>query len=525
MRFMSTVMVLMILAFIILTGTQAVAAQDFSRETIYFILVDRFCDGDPSNNPTGDIFSADRSEWKLYWGGDLEGIIRHLDYIRDMGFTAIWITPVVDNTEKLYLYGKNKEEKITAYHGYWGRDFFRINRFFGTEAKFRQMVEEAHKRDVKIIFDYVLNHSSPEGQGIDGAIYQEGKFITNYTKDNLNKHHWFHHNGSIDFRIKAAREWQDKNLFDLSDFNSENPEVEKYLFDAARKWLATGIDAFRIDTVRHIPVDFATRFADAMKQADPSVFIFGEWSMGGLDRPGAVRFTKKTGIEIIDFSFTYIITDVLCRNKSFKRMAKLIEFDSQVENPHLMVTCIDNHDMPRFISTAIGEGMDEKTARRRTEMATYIMMTSRGIPCIYYGTERFMHVDKKSTWGYGGEPYNRQMMKFDGKRFCGFENNIKILARLRREIPAISRGKQVSLKAANNLWVYERREGRSVVLVAVNKGKSRRVSLDNTTLPDGVYDNREFSMMKVMGPDVTVKQGRTTFDLDENGVGIWCCRF
>ncbi len=528
MRFMFTVTTIMALALflVFLTPGQAIATTDFSRETIYFIMVDRFRDGDPSNNPTGDIYSPDREEWKLYWGGDLQGIIDKLDYIRNLGFTAIWITPIIDNTEDLYLYGEDGEEKISAYHGYWGRDFFRINEYFGTMDKFRELVREAHKRDIKIVFDYVLNHSSPEGQGNHAAIYKDGVFITDYNLDKEvpEEKQWYHHHGSIDFRIDCEREWQDKNLFDLSDFRSANPEVKKYLFDAARMWLEMGIDSFRIDTVRHIPVDFAADFAQAMKEVAPSVFIFGEWSMGGLDQPGAVEFTKETDIELIDFSFTYRITDVLCRNKSFKKMADLIEHDSQVENPHLMVTCIDNHDMPRFVSTAIGEGLDVDTARRRTELATYIMMTSRGIPCIYYGTERFLHVGKKSSWGFGGEPYNRQMMEFDGEGFPHFENYIRILSRLRRDLPAVSRGKQVTLKVADNLWVYERREGESVMMVAVNKGKSRKVKLDNSTLPDGTYDNSALSHLKVMGPSIAVEQGKTAFTLEENGMGIWAIR-
>ncbi len=494
--------------------------SDFSKDTIYFIVVDRFYDGNPSNNPTGDIYSLDKSEWKLYWGGDIKGITEKLPYIKRMGFTAIWLTPIVDNTDKLYRYGKNGEEKIAAYHGYWGRDFWRINRFFGTEEEYRQLVKKAHSLGIKVIFDYVLNHSSPINQGIDGAIYKEGKYIARYGDD---PEGWFHHNGSIDFSKKDPAEWQNKNLFDLADLNSENPKVEEYLFGAALKWIDTGIDGFRLDTVRHVPVSFCKKFADRMKSKKPDIFIFGEWSMGGLAEKGAVDFTRETGINIIDFQFTFTITDVLCRGKSFKKLADYLKYDDRIRHPELMVTCIDNHDMPRFISTAIAYGYNQTQAKRLTEMATYILMTSRGIPCIYYGTEQYLHVDKKSTWGYGGEPYNRQMMT-GWDNFNEFAKNIKKLADLRREVPAISKGSTHTLYVSKDAWFYERRYGNSVVLVGVNRGRKRSIKVKNIHLPDGTYDNSTYRFYKVMGPNITVKNMESNITLKKWDVGIWVFR-
>lgn len=490
---------------------------DFSGDTIYFIVVDRFEDGDPSNNPQGEIFSSDKKEWKLYWGGDFQGIINRLPYIKSLGCNAIWLTPVIDNTEDLYCYGKNKEEKISGYHGYWGRDYYRMNRFFGSKEKYEELVKKAHEMDIKIIADFVLNHSSPIDQGINGAVYKDGRFIADYSKD-PNK--WFHHAGSIDFRKKDPKEWQDKNLFDLADLNSENPEVEKYLFDSAKMFVDMGIDSFRLDTVRHIPVKFAARFFKAMKKADPNIYIFGEWSMGGPDIPGAVEFTRETGIHLIDFTFTFKLTDVFCRGKSFQVLADHIKHDCNIRNPNLMVTCIDNHDMPRFISTAIGGGADMKTARRVTELASYIMMTSRGIPCIYYGTEQYLHEGIQSTWGFGGEPYNRQMMAgWDNRN--EFSENLKKLADLRRETPAITKGGQKTLLVTDDLWVYERKFSDSVLMVAVNKGKKQTVKVNNIHLPDGDYSNKEFKFERVMGPDIKVKYMESEFELDKNDIGIW----
>jgi cyclomaltodextrin glucanotransferase len=494
----------------------------FYGGTIYFIVTDRFQDGDPANNPDGEIFSPDRSQWKLYWGGDVQGVIDRLSYIRSLGCTAIWLTPVVENTGDLYRYGKNGEEKISAYHGYWAMDWFRMNPHAGSMEKYRELVQKAHQQGIKVVFDMVLNHTSPGGQGIDGAIFRDGRFVASLAKDPAG---WFHHLGGIDFTKEDPAEWQDKNLFDLADLASENPLVAEYLEDAGKMWMDAGIDAFRLDTVRHVPVEFAARFAKGMKEKNPGIFIFGEWSMGGANVPGAVSFSRKTGISLIDFSFTYILTDVLCRDKPFHKMDWLIRHDTLLPDPCSLVTCIDNHDMPRFISTAIGEGKSWKKAALRTEMAVYIMMTSRGIPCIYYGTEQLLHEGRQSSWGFGGEPYNRQAMtgwKDRGRLF----KNIKALADLRREMPALWGGGQETLLVTDDLWVFQRRMpgGGSVVVTAANKGPRRWVSLEGTALPDGLYDNSRFSHHRVMGPPIRVEKGKATFQLGEDQVGIWCFR-
>ncbi|MFP4497366.1 MAG: alpha-amylase family glycosyl hydrolase [Vulcanimicrobiota bacterium] len=519
MRFMGmlTFFLLVALIFVLI---QPAFASDFSGDTIYFIVVDRFQDGSAENNARGKIYSGNKEEWKLYWGGDIQGIIDRLPYIKSLGCTAIWITPIIDNTEELYYYGENKEEKISAYHGYWGRDWWKINTHFGTKEKFQELIDKAHEMDIKIVFDYVLNHTSPINQGINGAIYEKGKYIADYEND---KPDWFHHYGSIDFRKDDPVEWQNKNLFDLADLNTENPEVRRYIIESAKMWMDMGLDAFRLDTVRHIPVEFAKEFAQSLKKTNPDIFIFGEWSMGGLAVPGAVDFTRETGIDLIDFQFTFFITDTLCRDKSFEKLANYIDNDYKVRNPNLMVTCIDNHDMPRFISTAIDNGADMKTARRKTELATYIMMTTRGIPCIYYGTERYLHVDKKSTWGYGGEPYNRQMMT-DWEKENEFSDNIKVLAQLRKTNNALSKGTQRTLKYGKNYWVYERRFEKEVVLVAVNKGKSRTINLKDVHLPDGKYDNSDYRFYRIMGPDIEIKNMGADIKLGKNQIGIWLNR-
>ena len=502
---------------IILINTYPVYSEDFSDETIYFIMVDRFSDGDRENNPPEDIYSADKSEWRLYWGGDLQGIIDKLPYIKELGATAIWITPVVENTDKLHIYG---DTKISSYHGYWAKDFKRINPFFGNMDTFDRLIEEAHKNDIKIILDFVINHSCPSGQGDDGALYDDGTFIADYSNDSDS---YFHHKGRIDFTL-LGKEWEEKSLFDLADFNQQNPFIDRYLKDAALLWLDRGIDGFRMDTVRHVPCWYVKSFSDEI-YSKRDVFIFGEWSFGNFRNEeerkfaeeGIIKFEAESGISVIDFNLQEAITSALAKDESFKVVPEAINFGREAKDPYTRVTCVDNHDMPRFISTAIVNGSPEEEAKKKFEMAIYLIMTSRGIPCIYYGSEHFLHNETPSDWSAGGDPYNRQMME-DFSTDGEFFKNIGKLSALRKENPAISRGSQKTLFVSNDLYIYERVLDNNKVLIAMNKGDGEDISVA-VSLPDNIYSHEEEN--KILGPDMEVKDGIATFYLEKYETGVW----
>jgi len=487
---------------------------DFSQETIYFILVDRFCDGNPANNPPPPLFSPDRSRWKLYWGGDLQGIIDRLDYLREMGISAIWISPLVRNTESLYRYGN---DELAAFHGYWGRDFKQINPYLGSWEDLDRLVGECHQRDIKVILDIVLNHTSPINQGIDGALFDDGKFIGDYSHD---QEMIFHHNGTVDFSSPRLENWQNRNLFDLADLAQENPRVENYLEESYSAWLDHGIDSFRIDTARYIPAVQMAAFGRAMIRKKPDLFIFGEWSEGGADVPQAVDFVRESGIPILDFRLQYVINQVLNHHAPFQDLQRLLAFDHNLPDPAQMVTFVDNHDMPRFMTNAISAGAGEAEARRRLELAITLVMTLRGIPCIYYGSEQYLHNDTRSEWGVGAEPYNRQMM-------TGFDSTTRLysiirkLSDLRRLSPALGRGSPRIIMAREGRLVFERRHGREVVLVAINRDSATPFTI-KTHLPDGDYRSRLYAgRHALLGPSITVKQNQTIIRLPALGSGVW----
>ncbi len=223
---------------------------EFRQETIYFIVVDRFYDGDPENSegPNPELFDPERQDWGKYWGGDLQGIIDKLDYLKNMGVTAVWLTPLFEQVEALFV-------ESAAIHGYWAKDFKRINpRFIGKhencslnktqetrDTVFDRLIEELHKRKMKLVLDIVCNHSNPDFNGKKGELYDDGVKIADFNND---KNNWYHHYGEV---TNWEDEWQVQNgeLSGLATFNENNNEYRDYIKAAIKQWLDRGVDALR----------------------------------------------------------------------------------------------------------------------------------------------------------------------------------------------------------------------------------------------------------------------------------------
>ncbi len=176
---------------------------EFRQETIYFIVVDRFHDGDPSNSegPNPELYDETRQDWGKYWGGDLQGIIDKLDYLKNLGVTAVWLTPLFEQVEDLFC-------GSAAIHGYWTKDFKRINPRFLADGEenslnktqdtrdttFDRLIDELHKRNMKLVLDIVCNHSNPDFSGVKGELYDDGVKIADFNNDERN---WYHHYGEV----------------------------------------------------------------------------------------------------------------------------------------------------------------------------------------------------------------------------------------------------------------------------------------------------------------------------------------
>ncbi|MEG4859160.1 alpha-amylase family glycosyl hydrolase [Microcoleus sp. K1-B6] len=465
---------------------------EFRQETIYFIVVDRFYDGDPENNegPNPELYDPEGKDWGKYWGGDLQGVIDKLDYLKDMGVTAVWLTPLFEQVEALFV-------EQAAIHGYWTKDFKRLNpRFIATgdnpsinqtqetkDTVFDKLVHELHQRNMKLVLDIVCNHSNPDFSGKKGELYDDGVKIADFNDDEDN---WYHHYGEVQ---NWEDEWQVQNceLSGLATFNENNIAYRNYIKSAIKQWLDRGVDALRVDTVKHMPIWFWQEFNADILTHRPDVFIFGEWIYSDPRNDRSVEFANESGMTILDFGLCVAIREVLGKGAGagFKLVQDVLNLDHRYYGATELITFIDNHDMPRFQSLNPDPEM--------LNLAICLIMTTRGIPCIYYGTEQYLHDDTDG----GNDPYNRPMMeKWDTD--SPIYRAVRLLSGLRRLNPAISMGSQWQKYLTPDVYCYVRRYRDSVVFVAMNRGNAVTIKEVDTELPDGehteVLSRRKFEV-------------------------------
>jgi cyclomaltodextrin glucanotransferase len=456
--------------------------DDVRAHTIYFIVTDRFHNSDPENDGGRDPASYDPShkDWGKYWGGDLGGILAKLDYLRGLGTSAIWMTPVFEQVHGLV---DAEGRGHAAYHGYWARDFRRMDEhlvsnpadvevFQRNDTVLDRMLTELAGRDMTLVLDVVCNHSSPEIGRVKGELYDDGTFLTSYDDDRLG---WYHRAGGItDWR--AERVVQQGELCGLADFNEGVYGYRQYIKGVMKDWLDKGVGAFRVDTVKHMPLWFWQEWVSDLREHRPGLFLVGEWFLGGCYDPQSIEFANRSGMTIFDFALQRALEEVLARSayEGFHQVHNVIERDNVFSRATHLVTIVDNHDMPRFLSSG--------ASQRRLEMAVELIMVARGIPCIYYGTEQYLHDD---TAG-GVDPYNRPMMdRWDTT--TPLYRAVSALARVRRENPAVQRGLHHARLLTTDTYVFERAWGDSVCLAAFNRGSARTVGPVPTALPDGTH--------------------------------------
>ncbi|MEG4112616.1 MULTISPECIES: alpha-amylase family glycosyl hydrolase [unclassified Microcoleus] len=465
---------------------------EFRQETIYFIVVDRFYDGDPTNNegPNPELYDPEGKDWGRYWGGDLQGVIDKLDYLKDMGVSAVWLTPLFEQVEALFV-------EQAAIHGYWTKDFKRLNPRFiakgdnpsinqtqeSKDTVFDKLVHELHQRNMKLVLDIVCNHSNPDFSGKKGELYDDGVKIADFNDD---EDDWYHHYGEV---TNWEDEWQVQNceLSGLATFNENNIAYRNYIKSAIKQWLDRGVDALRVDTVKHMPIWFWQEFTADILTHRPDVFIFGEWIYSDPRNDRSVEFVNESGMTILDFGLCVAIREVLGKgaDAGFKLVQDVLNLDHRYYGATELITFIDNHDMPRFQSLNPDPEM--------LQLAICLIMTTRGIPCIYYGTEQYLHDDTDG----GNDPYNRPMMeKWDTD--SPIYRDVRLLSGLRRLNPAISMGSQWQKYLTADVYCYVRRYRDSVVFVAMNRGNAVTIKEVDTELPDGehteVLSRRKFEV-------------------------------
>jgi glycosidase len=495
-------------------------AADFKRETIYQIVIDRFFDGSSANNnpaQSAGIYDSTKTNWRAYWGGDFAGVQQKMAYLAELGITAIWISPPVDNLNTNIEDGSGNP--TASYHGYQGRDFKRIEEHFGdpgnTWADFDNLVTAAHQNGIKVIIDFAPNHSTQDNAGEFGAFYDNGVLVGKYTNDTSN---YFHHNPNI-----SGGGWDDRyqvqylTLFDLADLNQENITVDAYLKASAQLFQKHGVDGFRIDAVKHVTWGWEYSFANSIYTTDDS-FLFGEWYQGNTSDPlyhDSYKFANKSGISLLDFPLNTALRNVFAANANFSEIDSVIkQEDSNFRWNKDLITFVDNHDMGRFLSV--------NNNNNRLHEALAFIETARGIPCIYYGTEQYLHNDTSG----GTDPYNRPMMSAFSTTTPAFKL-IKALSLLRRNNPAIAYGSHTQRWINNDVYIYERKFFGNVVLIAINKNETTSYNITglSTSLPAGAYTDYLTGLLS--GTAIKVSGGSgdknpvTGFTLPAHAVSVW----
>ncbi|ABL78851.1 alpha-amylase family glycosyl hydrolase [Thermofilum pendens] len=530
-RKIAAILAILLLLGVLIGTSQATAGPSPSYPTgdpqtwvIYQIVIDRFYDGNTSNNnpaKSPGLYDPTKTNWRLYWGGDIDGIIAKLPYLYELGVTAIWISPVFDNIDVAI----NTSSGLQAgYHGYWPKDFKVIEEHFGSWSTFYKLIQEARKYNITVIIDFVVNHSNPSDAGEYGALYDNGTFVTDYPTDakyatvdpiTRSLSNIYNHNGGI-------TNWNDrwevryKNLFNLADFNQLNPWVDRYLKESTALYLKAGIGGIRLDAVKHVEPGWLKTYADYV-YAIKNVFMFGEWYQSFNDEMywDMVKFANDSGISVINIPLQQVLVDVFAYDtKTMYDLDNAVKkYTSNFMWQNKLVNFIDSHDVPRFLSLS-------KSITRFHQVLAFVM-TAPGIPVIYYGDEQYLHYDATNEFGQvGGDPYNRPMMTSWDTTTTAFKL-IKALAQLRRANTALAYGLVTTRYVSSDVYIFERKFFGNVVLVAINRNLNSPVAVSNvyTSLPDGVYSDYLGGLIN--GTSIKVVGGKFSVTLPPGSVSVW----
>ena len=450
----------------------AITAPDYRArlpqdEVIYFVLPDRFENGDPSNDRGG--LSGDRlhtgfdpTSKGFYHGGDLKGLTSRLGYIQGLGATAIWVAPVMKNKP---VQGPPGQESA-GYHGYWITDFTHVDPHFGTDADFKIFVDAAHARGMKVYMDIVVNHTADviqyaeckasldcpyrsianypyqrrggvNGEAINaGFAGEEDESVTNFAKLTdpnyaytvvvppaernekapawLNNPIYYHNRGNSTFRGESSTMG---DFGGLDDLFTENPRVVRGMIDIYSAWIDKyRIDGFRIDTAQHVNPEFWQQFVPAIlarARADgiPHFHIFGEVAEDSFDPAHTAVNTRVDKLpSVLDFSFMWAVRDVVAGNAPTDELAKLFRADALYEGGAeaalQLPTFVSNHDSPGHFAYAIRRARPNASPEevlRRDLLGQAMLLTLRGVPAIYYGDEQ----------GFAGHPGGDQAARQD----------------------------------------------------------------------------------------------------------------
>ncbi|MTI87781.1 MAG: glycosyl hydrolase [Balneolaceae bacterium] len=491
-------------------------------DVIYLMMPDRFANGDPSNDSIeGMRESAERSNPERRQGGDIAGVMDHLDYIEKLGMTAIWFTPILEN---------DMSPEYGAYHGYAATDLYKVDRRFGSNELYKVLVEAVHARDMKVIMDMIHNHIGDKHWWMEDLPTQDWVYdFEEYGQTNFR--------GAVGSDPYASQHDRDKLMNgwfvpEMPDLNQNNDLLADYLIQNTLWWIEySGIDGIRMDTYVYPDQAYMARWAREVMQAYPDFNIVGEAWVNNVpaaaywqyDEAGVDDGYQSNLPSLIDFQFSFAVRDAFNEEfewtKGISRLYYTLSQDFLYSDPMGNVIFLDNHDMERFY---------EQIERNEDhfKMAYAFLMTTRGIPQVYYGTELMMSheegVSGDESWRQtipGGWPDDqRNAFTIDGRTHKENEilEYITKLTQWRKEAIAVHEGELVHFIPENNSYVYFRVHKEQTVMVVMNANEET-VTLDRDRFAE-ILDDFSFGVNVMSGEKMDVMED---FEVAGKMTGVW----
>ncbi len=441
-----------------------------ASDLIYLIMPDRFANGDYGNDEVAGMNQTgiDRDMVAFRHGGDLIGVMERLNYLEDLGVTALWLNPFLEN-----------DQPYESYHGYAITDHYQVDPRLGTNDQYRKLVQMCHERGIKVIMDIIHNHAGDQHWFIKDLpsadwIHQSDSFQKTRYRAPVHMDPY----AATSDKQQVIEGWFDNHMPDL---NHKNPLLANYLIQNHVWWTEfSGHDGYRIDTYAYCDQKFMAEWGKRIKAETPGVSFFGETWVHGA--PVQAQFTQNSELRdfnshlpgVTDYQMYYAILEALEQEQGWTsgvtRIYYTLTKDALYEDPYENVIFLDNHDLGRIYDV-----LEEDFNKFKSAIA--LLMTQRGIPLLYYGTEILM----KGKGGAFGEAGRRDFPggwkedssnKFESRNRTDQENEafnyIRALAQYRKKTPALQKGKLTQFIPQDGFYVYFRHDDEQTVMVIFN---------------------------------------------------------
>ena len=455
-------------------------------DLVYLIMPDRFANGDPSNDRFANLKDTirNRQEHSLRHGGDLKGIVNHLDYLNDLGATALWLTPVLENNQPI---SSSDGRTYSSYHGYAFTDHYQVDPRFGGNAAYLDYTKAVHAKGLKVVQDAIYNHCGSEHWFFkDLPMHDWVNQWDTYTGSS-------HRNQTI---LDPYASNSDKKLMSdgwfvktMPDLNQRNPYLATYLIQHAI-WSTEyfGVDAWRIDTYMYCDLEFMNRCNQALMDEFPNVFMFGESWVGSvmnqayfvknhLDLPFKSNQLGGCDFQIFNAMKDALTSKVMWNDGGVNKLYQTLAQDFVYQDATRNVIFWENHDTDRFLNVINNDA-------QKFKMGMIWLLTLRGIPQVYYGTEIGMNKSRQRSDGdvredFSGGWVEDKVNKFTASGRTDFENEchdfIKKLANYRKQSPALTQGKMMQFTPKDGVYTYFRYTDKQKIMIISNTNDKEKV--------------------------------------------------